>query len=172
MWAKCCRTLKHAGQETNGANESYHSHLKKVFLRSIRSASHRRVDWLVHQLITVVHIFYWWRECGKENGFHRNFRVEKIEAQSWLRAQSIPDDNVTLHQSDPSMAWVQSQHDEMKRYMVWQSGPNFAMCDCNWAKNGYLCKHVIKVTMIRDKNTLEQEELEIRIDETTSYQVI
>ena len=108
--------------------------LEKVFLRSIRSASHRRVDWLVHQLIIVVHIFYWWRECGKEIGFHGNFRVEKIEAQSWLRAQSIPDDNVTLHQSDPSMAWVQSQHDEMKIYMVWQSGPNFAMCNCNWEK--------------------------------------
>ena len=70
------------------------------------------------------------------------------------------------------MAWVQSQHDEMKRYMVWQSGPKFSMYDCNWEKNGYLCKHVIKVTMITDKNTLEQEELEIRIDETTSYQAI
>ena len=95
MWGKCCRTLKHAGKETNGAIESYHSHLKKVFLRSIQSASHRRVDWLVHKLITVVHIFYWWHECGKENVFHRNFTVDKIEAQSWIRAQSIPDDNVT-----------------------------------------------------------------------------
>ena len=97
MCAKCCRTLKHAKQETNGAIESYHSHLKKVFLRSIRSASHRRVDWLVHKLITVVYIFYWWHECRKENGFHGNFRVEKIEAQPCLREQPIPDDNVTLH---------------------------------------------------------------------------
>ena len=72
--------LNHVGQETNGAIESYHSNLKHVFLRLIRSTSHRRVDWLVHQLITVVHIFYWWRECGKENGFLRNYRVEKIEA--------------------------------------------------------------------------------------------
>ena len=86
--------------------------------------------------------------------------MEKIEAQSWLIAQSIPDDNVTLHHSYPSMTWVQSQHDEMKRYMVWKSGPNFAMCDCNWEKNGYLCNHVIKVTMMRDKNRLEQEELD------------
>ena len=143
-----------------------------VFLRSIRSTSHRRVDWLVHQLTTLVHIFYWWRACGKEHGLHINYRVEKIEAHSQLRAQSILDDNVTLHHSYPSMAWVQSQHDEMKRYMVWKSCPKFSMCDCNWEKNGYLCKHVIKVTMMRDKNRFEQEELEIRIGETTSYQVI
>jgi len=95
MWAKCCRHLKHAGQETNGAIESYHSHLKQVLLKSIRATSHRRVDWLVHQLCSVVHIFYWWRQCAKENGFHRNYKVEKIEAHSWLRAQSIPDCDVS-----------------------------------------------------------------------------
>jgi len=66
---------------------------------------------------------------------------------------------------------VQSQHDIEKKNMVWQSGPNFAMCDCNWANNGYLCKHVIKVTTMREKNRLEQEELEIGIDETIPYQV-
>jgi len=63
--------------------------------------------------------------------WHRNYRVEKMETQSWLRAQSIPDDDVTLHHSDPSITWVQSQHHIEKRYMVWKSGPNFAMCDCN-----------------------------------------
>ncbi|XP_057850565.1 uncharacterized protein LOC131061078 [Cryptomeria japonica] len=29
MWARCFYTLKHAGQETNGAIESYHLHLKR-----------------------------------------------------------------------------------------------------------------------------------------------
>ena len=41
-----------------------------------------------------------------------------MEAHSWLRPQSIPNDNVTLHHSDPPMAWVQIQHDEVKIYMV------------------------------------------------------
>ena len=123
----------------------------------------------MHQLLTVVHIFNWWHQCAKENGFHRNDKVDKIEGHSWLRAQSILDHNVTLHHSDPSIARVQSQHDIEKSYMVWQSSPNFSMCDCSWATNGYLCKHVIKVSMMRDNKRLEQEYLETRIYETTPF---
>ena len=114
----------------------------------------------MHQLLTMVHIFHWWHQCAKENGFHRNYKVEKIEAHSWLRAQSIPDHIVMIHHSYPSIAWVQSQHDIEKSYMVSQLGPNFVMCDCNWEKNGYLCKHVVKVIMMGNNKRLEQEDIE------------
>jgi len=63
-----------------------------------------------------------------------NYKVEKIESHSWLREQSIPDHNVTLHHSDPLVAWVESKHNIDKIYMVWHSDSNFAMCDCNWEK--------------------------------------
>jgi hypothetical protein len=73
------------------------------------------------------HFFYWWHQCAKGNCFHRNYKVEKIKAHSWIRAQSVPDRHVTLHHSDLSIAWVQSQHDNEKIYMVWNSDSNFSM---------------------------------------------
>ena len=72
-----------------------------------------------------------------------------------------------MHHSNSLIAWVQSQHDIDKSYMVCHSSSNFAMCDCDWAKNGYLCKHVIKVSMMREKIRLEQENLEARINART-----
>ncbi|KAH9291546.1 hypothetical protein KI387_043259 [Taxus chinensis] len=155
MWVRHLRTLKHAGQETNAAIEAYHSILKSKWLSSIRKASHRRVDWLIHQLITVVFIYYWWSQCCKESGFYRNFKVEKLENNQWLHAQSIPDYYVTFHTSDPRLAWVRSQTDDTCHYEVWYQTPHLAMCGCGVSKNGYLCKHVIKVNMMKNNSARE-----------------
>ncbi|KAH9316521.1 hypothetical protein KI387_025148, partial [Taxus chinensis] len=155
MWVRQLRTLKHAGQETNAAIEAYHSILKSKWLSSIRKACHRRVDWLIHQLITVVFIYYWWSQCCKESGFYRNFKVEKLENNQWLHAQSIPDYYVTFHTSDPRLAWVRSQTDDTCHYEVWYQTPHLAMCGCGVSKNGYLCKHVIKVNMMKKNSARE-----------------
>ncbi|KAH9329961.1 hypothetical protein KI387_002069, partial [Taxus chinensis] len=90
-----------------------------------------------------------------ESGFYRNFKVEKLENNQWLHAQSIPDYYVTFHTSDPRLAWVRSQTDDTCHYEVWYQTPHLAMCECGVSKNGYLCKHVIKVNMMKKNSARE-----------------
>ncbi|XP_059075214.1 uncharacterized protein LOC131053458 [Cryptomeria japonica] len=118
MWARCFHTLKHARQETNGTIESYYSHLKRRFLKTIERATSRRVDWLVHQLTTHVYIYYWWVQVSKKNGFYRKFDIEKIENISWVRALKILDDHVTLNDIDDRTTWVTSERNSGLRYEV------------------------------------------------------
>lgn len=151
MWAKCYHTIPHVGQETNGSIESYHSHLKYVWLKSIHATIHRRVDWLVLTLKTIVYVHYWWIQTCKENDFYRSIRIEKIENLSWYKAKIILDIHVTFHHIDPTLAWVQSQSDDCKAYRVFHINPNFNMCEYHFSKKGYLCKHVIKVNFMREK---------------------
>ncbi|GLJ49309.1 hypothetical protein SUGI_1042260 [Cryptomeria japonica] len=151
MWARCFHTLKHAGQETNGAIESYHSHLKRRFLKTIERATSRRVDWLVHQLTTHVYIYYWWVQVNKKHGFYRNFDIEKIENTSWVRALKILDDHVTFNDIDDRTTWVTSESNLNFRYEVYTSSLDLSMCSCNFSMQGYMCKHVMKVNLMRER---------------------
>ena len=151
MWARCFHTLKHVGQETNGAIESYHSHLKRRFLKTIERATNRRVDWLVYQLSTHVYVYYWWVQVSKKHGFYRNFDIEKIENTSWVRAMKIPDEHVIFNDTNDHIAWVTSESNPNFRYEVYSSSPSLSMCSCKFSIQGYMCKHVMKVNLMRER---------------------
>lgn len=44
MWESFCCTIPHIVHETNNVIESYHSHLKSIWLKSICATVHMRVD--------------------------------------------------------------------------------------------------------------------------------
>ena len=77
MWVKGCREFPHANQETNNAVESYHCYLKTTFLTDRRKKCARRMDWLLHMLLTTVEPCYQFKEILKEEGFLNNCKREK-----------------------------------------------------------------------------------------------
>lgn len=104
-----------------------------------------------------MHVHYWWIQEFKNNGFYRNIKIEKLENISWWKAKQISYYHVALHHSNPTLAWVQSQRDESISYRVIQIKSNFSMCECPFSCQGYLCKHVIKVKMMRERLRKEIE---------------
>ncbi|KAH9299293.1 hypothetical protein KI387_030975, partial [Taxus chinensis] len=155
MWARCLHTMPHVGQETNAAIEVYHSHLKHMFLNEIRVCTHRRVDWLVTKLVTVVFVYYWWTQMCKENGFYRNFKLEQLENKSWMKSLCISDGDVKFSEFDLDVAWVKSQSKEDKYYKVYNADHSFALCECMWAAQGHVCKHILKVADLRKRMGME-----------------
>lgn len=156
MWLAAMRILPIASQETCGAIEAYHIGLKARLFDEFDMSACQRVDWLVHKLTTEVHSCYWLDRYAEESGLLGSIREQYISPTSWHRALRIPDTDVILDDQDLRFAKVISQSDPTQTHVVWNPGSEFALCDCLWSMQGYLCKHVIKVNMVFCNRQLAQ----------------
>lgn len=148
MWLSTMKSLPLASQEASGAIEAYHLKLKTALFDDSHLGALRRVDWLVHRLMTEVHSSYWLARYADESDSFQNVKEEYIASTSWHRALQIPDSSVAFDEKAQLFARVSSQDDTNKTYLVWNPGSEFAFCDCAWSLQGNLCKHVIKVNMM------------------------
>ena len=57
--------------------------------------------------------------------------------------------------------WVHSQNKDTRDiwYNVIYEGSNLHFCNCNWALNGNICKHVLKVEMLVSNTILGENVL-------------
>lgn len=148
MWIDMMKTLPLASQEASGAIEAYHVKLKVKLYDDSHLGALQRVDWLVHKLTTELHSSYWLDRYADESDSFQNVKEEYIASTSWHRALRIPDTSVILEDKNQLFAKVLSQKDSNLTHLVWNPGSEFAFCDCEWAMQGNLCKHIIKVNMI------------------------
>ncbi|KAL6013213.1 hypothetical protein ACLOJK_003705 [Asimina triloba] len=148
MWLATMSSLPLASQESSGAIEGYHLKMKLKLYDDSHLDSLQRVDWLVHKLTTELHSSYWLDRYADESGSFQDVKEEYIASTSWHRASQIPDDAVALDDKDGCFAKVMSQKEGGQTHMVWNPGSEFALCDCSWAMQGNICKHIIKVNMV------------------------
>ncbi|XP_058070345.1 uncharacterized protein LOC131219297 [Magnolia sinica] len=148
MWLATMRSLPLASQEASSAIEAYHLKLKLKLYDDSHLGALQRVDWLVHKLTTELHSSYWLARYADESGSFQAVKDEYIASTSWHRALQIPDDAVVLDDKDHRFAKVTSQKDGGQTHLVWNPGSEFSLCDCSWAMQGNLCKHVVKVNMV------------------------
>ncbi|KAG9459370.1 hypothetical protein H6P81_003878 [Aristolochia fimbriata] len=148
MWFATMKSLPLASLEACGAIESYHMKLKQKIYDDVHLDELQRVDWLVNKLYTEIHSHYWLDRHADEYGSHEDVKEEYIWSSSWYRALQISDNSVTLDADNRLFAKVVSQKDNTQTHLVWNPGSEFSFCDCSWALQGNLCKHVIKVNMV------------------------
>uniref|UniRef100_A0A803KP77 SWIM-type domain-containing protein n=2 Tax=Chenopodium quinoa TaxID=63459 RepID=A0A803KP77_CHEQI len=148
MWLSIMQSVPLASQEAAGAIEAYHIKLKSKLYDDSHLGAFQRVDWLVHKLTAELHSSYWLDRYSDEHDTFKDVKEAYISSTSWQRALQIPDTAVCFHDNDESFAKVQSQKDNNVSHIVWNPGSEFAFCDCAWALQGNLCKHVIKVNMM------------------------
>lgn len=156
MWAKAYRNFPHSNQDTNNAIESYHGYIKKRYLNEKNNANHRRVDWLIHVLLTNVQLYYIHMQRLKEAGVIRPRKsLEQLNA-SKCRANQIPDEDCVVNPKSNKEYRVRSQNMDTRDtwYSVIYKGSDLHFCDCTWALNGNVCKHVLKVGMLLNNNVL------------------
>lgn len=148
MWLSIMRSVPLASQEAAGAIEGYHTRLKSKLYDDSHLGAFQRVDWLVHNLVAELHSCYWLDRYSDEHDTFKDVKEAYIASTSWHRALQIPDSAVSFHETDDLLAKVRSQKDNSVSHVVWNPGSEFAFCDCAWALQGNLCKHVIKVNMM------------------------
>jgi len=150
MWAKAYRNFPHSIQDTNNAIESYHRHIKERYLSEKNNACHRRVDWLIYVLLTKVVLYYNHMQRLKEVGFVRPIKIEEQLNSSKCRASQIQNEDCVPDEKSNNGYWVHSQNKDTRDiwYNVIYKGSNLHFCNCNWALNGNVCKHVLKVEML------------------------
>lgn len=145
MWLSIMRSVPLASQEAAGAIEAYHIKLKSKLYDDSHLGAFQRVDWLVHKLTAELHSSYWLDRYSDEHDTFKDVKEAYIASTSWQRALRISDTAVCFHENDGFFAEVRSQKDNTVSHIVWNPGSEFAFCDCAWALQGNLCKHVIKV---------------------------
>ncbi|KAH9301056.1 hypothetical protein KI387_012639, partial [Taxus chinensis] len=91
----------------------------------------------------------------RENGFYRNFKLEQLENKSWMKSLCILDGDVKFSEFDIDVAWVKSQSKEDKYYKIYNVDHSFALCECMWAAQGHVCKHILKVADLRKRMGME-----------------
>ena len=150
MWAKAYRIFPHSNQDTNNAIESYHDYIKQRYLCEKNNACHRRVDWSVYVLLTMVELYYIHMHCLKEVGFVRPRKFEKQLNASKCRAYQISNEDCVSVDKSNNEYRVCSQNNYSRDtwYNVIYKGSTLHLCNCNWALNGNVCKHVLKVEML------------------------
>ncbi|XP_078435415.1 SWIM zinc finger family protein [Wolffia australiana] len=141
MWVAAMRELPVASQEASCAAEAYHLRLKSKLYDDPHLGSLQRVDWLVHKLTTELHSAHWLDIYADETASFPAIKHSYLSASSWHRAQLIPDRHVALHVDNLPAARVASR-------TVWNPGPEFSLCDCDWAHQGNLCKHAVKASLL------------------------
>ncbi|KAH9328046.1 hypothetical protein KI387_000154 [Taxus chinensis] len=65
------------------------------------------------------------------------------------------DGDVKFSEFDLDVAWVKSQSKEEKYYKVYNADHSFALCECMWAAQGYVHKHILKVSDLRKRMGME-----------------
>lgn len=142
------RTVPLASQEAAGAIEAYHIKLKTKVFDDSHLGAFQRVDWLVHKLTAELHSSYWLDRYSDEHDTFKDVKEMYLASTSWHRALQISDTAVCFHENHDFFAEIQSQKDNTVSHIVWNPGSEFAFCNCAWALQGNLCKHVIKVNMM------------------------
>lgn len=148
MWLSIMRSVPLASQEAAGAVEAYHIKLKSKLYDDSHLGAFQRVDWLIHNLTAELHSSYWLDRYSDEHDTFKDVKETYIASTSWHRALQISDTAVCFRENNDFFAEVQSQKDNNVSRIVWNPGSEFAFCDCSWALQGNLCKHVIKVNMM------------------------
>ena len=145
-WADALRTLPLASQESCAAIEFYHNQLKIRLLNKKDINAYERADWLVDNLCTKVHSYFWLDECLDKDNFARYWKNEWTSGlTSWRKAMKIPDTNFLI---EDGCAKVKDGDDQDKAYMISNPGSVLSICHCCWAKDGNLCEHTLKVLSI------------------------
>ncbi|KAK9095881.1 hypothetical protein Sjap_021378 [Stephania japonica] len=146
-WTSAMKTLPVASMETCAAIESYHYQLKARLLNEKDQNVYQRPDWLVNKLYTKMHSYFFLDVHPRKEDFARYMKDEwRGGSTSWCRASDIPDSDVVL--KGRWCAKIKSKKAQEKIYTVWNPGSEFALCDCQWAEMGNLCKHMIKASRI------------------------
>ena len=154
MWAKAYRKFPHSNQDTNNAIESYHGFIKRRYIYEENNAHNRRVDWLIYVLLMKVELHYIHNQRLKEVEVTRPKKSKKQLILSRYRATQIPDEDCMHYKNKTDHFLVRSQnegtHDTW--YHVIYTGSEFNFCTCDWALNGNVCKHILKVEMLVSKD--------------------
>ncbi|KAJ4757345.1 SWIM zinc finger family protein [Rhynchospora pubera] len=146
MWLESIKNLPLSSQESWAAIEGYHLKLKLKTYNDSSLNSLQRVDWLVHKLTTELHSSFWLDLYSDESGSFPEVKEAYVNSTSWSRALNISNSSVVFVHD---IAKVLSQKDDGTSYhTIWNPGSEFSICDCKWALQGNLCKHVIKVNMV------------------------
>lgn len=143
MWTTALKHLPLTSLETCAAMEFYHSQLRLRLLNEEDGAVYQRTDWLVDKLGTKVHSYFWLDEYSEKNNFSRYWKDEWMSGLTyWRRAFRIPDSDVVI---EGGIAKVTDQITRDRKFVVWNPGLQFGLCDCRWAEMGNLCEHMCKV---------------------------
>lgn len=149
MWCAGNRNVPHAGQNTNAGIESFHANLKRILLLEKQRFAGRRLDWLADDLKNKVTGHYWYARALKEFGFIRNFSQEFLIANAILLAYGIPDSYVYLNPEGEDIALVVSVANYPKVWTVYGTDTEWAQCDCFIGQQNTMCKHVMKVFLMK-----------------------
>lgn len=149
MWCAANRNVPHAGQNTNAGIESFHANLKRILLLEKQRFVGRRMDWLADDLKNKVTGHYWYARALKEFGFVRNIKQEFLIASAILLAHEIPDSYVYLNPEGDDIALVVSINNYPKIWTVYGTDTEWAQCDCFVGQQNTMCKHVMKVFMMK-----------------------
>lgn len=149
LWISGIKSLPLSSPEPNAAMESYHLRLKSKLFNEQYVNSWSRVDWLIHTLATEFHSLYWLDQYSIETGYFNDLRDKAFSTNAWYQALHITDADVILDEQNLQIAKVISQTDRNLAYTIWNPGSEFSLCDCPWSRVGNLCKHVIKVAILR-----------------------
>ena len=114
MWAKAYRNFPHSNQDTNNAIESYHGYIKQRYLSEKNNACHRRVDWLMYVLLTMVEQYYIHMQHLKEAGSVRPRKSEKQLNASKCKANQIPNEDCVADDKNNNEYWVRSQNKDTR----------------------------------------------------------
>ena len=92
----------------------------------------------------------------KEVGFMRPRKCEKQLNASKCRANQIPNEYyVSIYKSNNEYrVRNKNKYSRGTWYNVIYKGSTLHFCNCNWALNGNVCKHVLKVEMLVSNNVL------------------
>ncbi|EXC20563.1 hypothetical protein L484_027118 [Morus notabilis] len=145
-WITAVQTLPIASQETCSAIEFYHNQMKVRLLNEKNPIVYQRTDWLVDKLNTKIHSYFWLDEYSGKDDFARYRKEEWVSGlTSWRKALEISDTDVVM---EGGSAKVTDQLDRDRLHVVWNSGSQFGICECNWAEMGNLCEHMLKVISV------------------------
>lgn len=133
--------------------EYYHNQLKIRLLNEKEKSVYQRADWLVDKLGTTVHSYFWLDEYSGKDDFARYWKDEWMSGlTAWQKSLQIPDADVVV---EGDYSKVVDQEDRHQVHVVWNPASEYALCDCNWAKMGNLCEHILKsIKYLRDKGSI------------------
>ncbi|CAM6085123.1 unnamed protein product [Calypogeia fissa] len=147
-WIKAAQNHSHTNQDINCALETYHWHFK-ARLREEGKSLQKRLDWFIHKLVKDVDSSFWYMDFSKRWGLST---LDDLSRQSTvLQAASIPDTHVTLplgHETTHA-ATVLSPEDSNIHYTVYNPDTEWALCNCEWARHGNMCKHQVKILIMK-----------------------
>ncbi|BBN19715.1 hypothetical protein MPTK1_8g13000 [Marchantia polymorpha subsp. ruderalis] len=148
VWIKAAQNLAHTNQDINCAIETYHWNFKARLRQEVKTLEGRRIDWFIHKLVKDVDSHFWFMDFSKRWGLST---AEDITSESTvLQAASIPDSNVSVPlEHEKVAATVISTKDPSVRYTVYNPDTEWACCDCEWARRGNMCKHQVKLLIMK-----------------------